>query len=267
MSQPLDHIEALMSVVGVSPFVYRDVPMVTVSQLEEAGRIPATIEKLSRGLCKGELTGVGITALDYDKTVKMLYEDYQPEDFAVVSRAMAKNAAEFHMPLLTKVADVIQFLRSIFPRSSTATLEGQEQREPNAYDVYAFTAILDALNDPLTVFRGMSNASILNSQVAAVKQVYPTLSAAITDAVTEMPAELRAAKSSFHLDWNTEIGINKWLGNPPIDPDLAAMLRQCQAMSPMNQPAPPPKPPKATHAQSALSDADRAGMPVSAAVK
>lgn len=257
----IDPTEGLLSVLGISPFIYRDVPMVTKEHTEAVGRLPATIQAQARKLCRDELTGVGISVLDYDKMLRLLFEDYEPNDLEAAARAMQKNAADLDVPLMAKVADVMQFLRGVFPRSSYTTLEGQDQMEPDPYAVCLFTAILDALDNPMTVFAGMSNASVLGVQVAAVRQVYPTLSAAIEEAVTEMPAELRAAKASFNLPWSVEIGINKWLGKPPVDPDLAALLIQVQAASPMN--APPPPPPRPTpggsqQAKASLSEAERA---------
>lgn len=260
ISANLDTTECLLSVIGIRPFIYRDFAAVTKEQLEQLGRMPVTIEKLARELCRGDLAGVGISALDYDKTLRELYEDYGPEDFDKAHRALAKNAAEFDLPLLAKVADVIQFLRTLFPRESYTTLEGQDQMEPNAYAVIAFTAVLDAIDDPLTVFKGMSNASVLGSQVAAVRHVYPTLSAAIDEAVTEMPAELRAAKASFNLAWDTEVGINKWLGRPPVDAELTAMFADAAAAMAAELTPPKPQGPGQDQAQvkGALSEADRA---------
>lgn len=256
----IDPTEALLAVVGIRPFIYRDVPTVTKEHVAEMVRLSATIERLARELCKGELSGVGISEPAYTKTLRDLYEEYEPKDIEAISRQLSRNAADLEPAVMTKVGAVIEFLRGIFPRKSYATLEGQEQLEPDEYELCAFTAVLDALDDPLTVFDGMSNASLLLSQVEAVRTLYPTLAAAIDEAVTETPTDMRAAKASFRLEWNVEIGINKWLGNPPIDPELAAMLLEVQAMSPLNAPPPPPAAAKGsadTHAAGALSAADR----------
>lgn len=266
----IDPVEGLLAVLGVRPFIYRDVPMVTKEHTARVGRLPATIQAQARALCRGELTGVGISALDYDKTLRVLYEDYAPLDFEAATKALAKNAAELDAPLLAKVGDVIQYLRSIFPRDSYTTLEGQDQLEPNVYDVIAFTAILDALDDPLTVFRGMSDGSVSGTQIKAVHALYPTLSAAIDEAVTEMPAEMRAAKASFNLAWDTEIGINKWLGRPPVDADLVKLLVDAAAQAQAAlAPAPTPKKPgeNETQVKGALSDADRAQYQAATGVK
>jgi hypothetical protein len=268
--KPIDPIEALLSVIGIRPFIYRNVPTVTKEHLDKAGRLPSTIEKQARALCRGELTGVRISALDYKKTLRELYEDYEPKDFELATKAMAKNAADLDTPLLAKVGEVIGFLRDAFPRDSYTTLEGQDQLEPNEYDVIAFTAILDALDNPMTVFNGMANASVLGSQVAAVHQAYPTLSASIEEAVTEMPAEMRAASSKFNLPWDTEVGINKWLGRPPVDPELVSALRAAAAAQQAAQaPAPKPNAPAQNEQQvkGALSDADRAQYQAATGVK
>lgn len=256
----IDPTEALLAVVGVRPFIYRDVPTVTKEHVAEMVRLPATIDRLAKELCKGELKGVGISATVHDKTLRDLYEEYEPKDIEKISGQLSRNASDLEQSVMTKVGAVVEFLRGIFPRKSYAALEGQEQLGPDEYELCAFTAVLDALDRPLTVFNGMSNASLLLSQVEAVRTLYPTLAAAIDEAVTETPTDMRAAKASFHLEWNTEIGINKWLGNPPIDPELAAMLAEVQAMSPLNEPPPPPKAPShngETHSAGSLSAAER----------
>lgn len=256
----IDPAEAMLSVIGVRPFIYRAVPTVTKEMVERAMKLPATIDRLSRELCRGDLKGVGISEPAYTKTLRDLYEEYTPKELEEIEGALAKNAAELEPAVMAKVGEIVAFLRGIFPRKSFASLEGQEQLEPDEYELCTFTAVLDAIDAPLTVFNGMSNGSVLSSQVEAVRQFFPTLSAAITEGVSETPVDMRAAKASFHLGWDTEIGINKWLGNPPIDPELAKMLIDVQAASPLNTPPPPAPAPKANPSpqiRGALSEAAR----------
>lgn len=267
----IDPTEAFLAVVGVRPFIYRDVPNITKEHVADIVRLPETVERLAKELCRGDLKGVGISEPAYDKTLRDLYEEFQPEELDAIVGQMAKNAADLEPPVMAKVGEMVAFLRAIFPRKSFPSLEGQEQLKPDEYEMCTFTAVLDALDRPLIVFNGMSNGSVLSSQVEAVRQFYPSLSATIDEAVNETPIAMRAAKASFHLDWDTEIGINKWLGNPPIDPELAAMLLEVQAMSPLNAPPEPPHTSPKGNAQEqvkgTLSAADRAAMPVSTAVK
>ena len=266
----IEPAEALLAVIGVRPFIYRDVPTVTKDHLDAMGKLPTSVGGFARDLCKGDLKGSAVSALPYEKTLHLLYEEFTPDEMAAIQKAFAKNASDLEPAVLAKVGEIVNFLRGIFPRKSFDTLEGPEQYDPDEYEKCMFAAVLDVLDDPRSVFNGMANASILSSQVSAVHQFFPTLAAAIDDAVRETPLDMRAAKASFRLDWNTEIGINKWLGNPPVDPELASMLMELQQMDPMNQPAPPPPNPKAKpeeQLKGALSDADRAAMPVSQAVK
>lgn len=266
----IDPTEAFLAVVGLRPFIYREVPTVTKEHVAEMVRLPATIEGLAKELCRGDLKGVGISEPAYDKTLRDLYEEFQPKELDAIVGQMAKNAADLEPAIMAKVAEMVAFLRGIFPRKSFPSLEGQEQLEPDVYEICTFTAVLDALDKPLIVFNGMSDGSLLSSQIEAVRQFFPTLSAAIDEAVNETPIAMRAAKASFHLEWDTEIGINKWLGNPPIDPELAAMLLEVQAMAPLNAPEPPPQASKGKaeeQVKGTLSAADRAALPVSAAVK
>jgi hypothetical protein len=255
----IDPAEALLATIGVRGFIYRDVPTVTKEHVARMVGLSATVERLARELCRGELKGVALSDLPYDKTLRDLYEEYQPKELEAIQRALSKNVAELEPAVMAKVGDVVAFLRGIFPRHSFAQLEGQEQLAPDEYEICSFTSVLDALDDPLLVFRGMSNASVLLAQVAAVRNLYPTLSVAIDETVTDTPLTMRAAKASFRIDWNTEIGINKWLGNPPVDPELSALLMQVQAASPMNAPPPPPANTSRSEPQikGSLSEADR----------
>jgi hypothetical protein len=266
----IEPVETLLAVVGVRPFIYRTVPTITKEHVAEAANFGTSVPKLAKQLCAGGLSGRGISELPYDKTLAVLYDEFTPEDMGDIQKAFAKNASDLEPAVLAKVGEIVNFLRGIFPRKSFDTLAGPEQITPDEYELCTFAAVLDALDDPLSVFDGMSNASLLLSQVAAVRQFYPTIAAAIDDAVNEAPKDARVARASFRLDWNTEIGINKWLGNPPVDPELAAMVMEVQQASSMNQPAPPPPNPKAhpeEQLKGALSDASRASMPVSQAVK
>jgi hypothetical protein len=69
----------------------------------------------------------------------------------------------------------------------------------------------------------MSTGAILQSQVQAMREVYPSMSAAIDTALYDAIARARASKASYQLPPRAERGVRGWFGKGPVP--LAVMKR------------------------------------------
>ncbi len=72
----------------------------------------------------------------------------------------------------------------------------------------------------------MADGSLLQTQVKAVREVYPTLSTAIDAAILEATIKQKAKSKAFELSPRAEIGVRAWFGKGPIPTES---LKKAQA--------------------------------------
>ncbi len=252
--------EAVLATIGVSPLISKKVETFKKSQLDESQALPKKIERMTRQLAKDDFIDLPLFEASYSQTLRDLYDEWKPEQVEAMAKAMEKWIPDLTVEFMAKAKNVIDFLRSIFPRASYTTFIGSTNVVPTDVAIYQFESVLDVLNNPLRVFPLMANGSITKRQIAAVRLVYPTVSAAIDEALITVVADYKAEKKTFELPPAAEIGVTKWFGKPAIDPKLAAQL---QAVSPKpkdaSSPVPSSKTPKASVlAKESLTSAQRA---------
>ena len=90
---------------------------------------------------------------------------------------------------------------------------------------FKFVTVLEAIDEPLNVFKFMSSGSLLKSQAHAVRTVYPTLSAAIDAAIMNETIAAKAANKAFELNPRAEYGVKNWFGKPQVS---TATFKQAQ---------------------------------------
>lgn len=222
MITAIDPTEALLAVIGVRPIISRQVEKVYRRDLAEANRMPARIEALARAVCRRELVDVPMGDFKYTAALRDLNEKYNEAQVEAMVRTMPE---EIKTPFVLKAGEVFQMLAAEIPKSVTSTITGFRNVLPDDMAVHKFIAKLDALDDPLRVFPWMATGSITKRQIEAVRQVYPTISAAIDEALHEAAGHEKAAKKSWELSPHAEIGVGKWSGHPRIPPGLGAKMQ------------------------------------------
>lgn len=262
MNTEIDNTEAVLAVIGVSPLITKAVERFTKEKVEEAVKLPKTIERLARQLARDEVDAVPLFEMNYDRVLRDLYEEWQPAQVEAMARSMEKWAPDVTTGLMARAADVLKYLQGIFPRVSFETFMGSANVVPSDPLLYAFESVLEVLDTPLKVFSLISQGAITKRQVTAIRLVYPTLCEAIDEAITEAVADAKAEKKAYELAPATEVGVRKWFGNPAINPKLA---KQLQAVAPKPKPPGPPVPASTTPKSSALakeslSSAQRAAL-------
>ena len=225
----IDPVETALAVIGVRPLISKEVERVTSAQFHAMDRLPERITDLAKQLVAGTIDELHFGDISYKSTLNDLSEK---PDFAQIEKMVAAFPAD-HSDLasafLLKAKDVLVYLRARFPMATTTNLAGPRNIPPPELDQRRFVILLDAVDDPTRVFGWMESGALLKRQVQGVRDIYPTLAAAIDYAIND-PGEgaivsARAAKQSFELAVHTERGINTWLGKPPIDPALARALQ------------------------------------------
>lgn len=257
----IDTVEAVLAVTGVRPLISKDVEKFTKAQLDEASTLPAQIARLARSLAKDEVEDVPLFETSYERTLRDLYDEWQPQQLEQMAGAFTKWMPGVEVPYMAKAKEVLDFLRSIFPRSTYETFLGAANLVPNDMAIYAFESVLEVLDAPLKVFSLIAQGAISKRQVAAMRAVYPTLSAAIDEAIIDGLASAKSERASWDLAPAAELGATKWFGKPAMPPAQQNALQASFAKPAPDQQQAAPSAPAAGRtnalAKEALSPAQR----------
>ena len=133
---------------------------------------------------------------------------------------------------------------------------------PNDLAIYAFESVLEVLDEPDRIFAFMVAGALTKRQVDAFRKCYPTISSAIDEALRDAAGDEKAKHPDFELDPTTELGVQRWMGQPAVSPQTQANL---QAAVPKSKPPGPPAPrggsPKGSiAAKEALTPSQKADM-------
>jgi hypothetical protein len=156
----------------------------------------------------------------------------------------------------------VTYLQGIFPRSTYETFLGASNLVPNDLAIYAFESVLEVLDEPMRLFAFIGQGALTKRQATAYRLVYPTLSAAIDEALLEAAANEKTKVVSYEVPPAAEVGIARWQGRPPVSPatsqQLAATASKPKAPGP---PVPAATTPKATvQSKEALTSSQRAAF-------
>jgi hypothetical protein len=236
--------EALLATIGIKPVISRAVERVRVAQLEEAAAIGKQITKLARDTVNGELEQNYDAEFDYKSTLKDLARGFQPhqvEQMTAAFPAKYRAQAGAFVLLATSLAAELQ---KMYPVSTYQTVTGSINQLPSDLKFWKFVNILNVLDDPLTVFPLMASGALSRKEAAAVRLVYPTLSTAVDAALFQATVSAKAAKKSFELDPQTEIGVKAWFGQGPLPASLLKKAQANHAIAKQREAAAAPPPPR-----------------------
>src|SRR5882672_4114564 len=218
-------VEAAMSVIGIKPFLSREVEHIGKGKLEQIQAVPKKVHDLARQLVNGEIEAKFRTNLNYKALLKDMATGF---DVDQVKEMVAKFPPELNTlgsALVIMAMHLVEQLDSLYPRSAYLTMAGPKQLMPSDTKLWRFVSILEVLDDPLQVFALMAQGALLKSQAEAVRLVYPTLSDSIDYAIITETIKAKAHKKSFQLNPRTEYGVRSWTGQGPVDTGL---LRSAQ---------------------------------------
>lgn len=207
----IDPGEAALAVIGVRAVISRKVGRVTAAQRKDIVSLPSRLYRLASKLCNG---GLDAPAIDVPTYAPLLDDLSEPFNVTQVERMVARLPAEAQLPFMTAGKRAFDFLQAAIPRSVTRSVAGARNAAVPDIEYFRFLFKLCVLDDPLLVFSLAANGSLLASQVAAVRVIYPTLASAIDAAIQESVVDDLTVKKSFELPYEAEIGVRVWFGNP-----------------------------------------------------
>lgn len=238
-----------MAVVGLGPALGDDMERVTAGALLEAARLPVEIAALAKKCVCGEMPGHRIRARAYswkklhDHTSKPL----PAHVLQSIQDAFPRTQGELAGLYQTQIQNVHGYLASALPVQELHTFTGPKFYEPDDLSTFEFYNNLNLLKEPLGVFRLIANAAILEDQKEPYKHVYPTISAAVTQALWDALAVEAAADDGYVIPVIVERGLGIWLdrrtvvfdpehGKPgPAPPDKLRPVKKGPGLATSNQ--------------------------------
>jgi hypothetical protein len=236
MNTKINPGELALAQIGVSPILKDSMPVVGVERLREMAAIPDRIERLANKVTLGSLQYTPYTHEHaYTALLKKLSKKITAADLQAITAQFPDESSDIASGFIVALQEAFADLKAIFPVSVYRTFAGPKNLEPSRQKQGAFLNVLDVVNDPLRVFPLIAAGALLRSQGAIVRRVYPTLSAAIDEALYAATARRRGASSEdnpYQLPPLAEVGVSVWLGKPR------------QNLRPRQAPAQPPQLPK-----------------------
>jgi hypothetical protein len=243
----IDHVEALLVEVGIDSLISKKVEHIGIGRLRQAAKLPTEIRALARKLVRGELEPViRLSDFDWRGAVADLSAGWDPEQMIEMLHQFPPDYQAAASALIIKATKLIQELASGLPLSRYQTFAGAKNLIPADAHIFKFASVLEVIRDPLIVFPLMAGGALLKLQANAVRETYPSISAAIDAALFQATLAQKASKKSFELPPRVEKGVGNWTGKSLVGP--AAMQQSQKNMAAQNErkqsAAPPPaKPP------------------------
>ena len=189
--------ELALASIGIVAVIGDEIPKVGVGRKVDMTRIETDIPKLAKKLVDGELSHTPMARQHtYGKLLEVLGGLPGSVDVqAWIEKFNIEDQADLGTPFALAAQSALNDLAAVFPRQSYVTLTGPKVLPPPTQQLADFYFVLDVVNDPMRVFELMSVGGLLSRQRDAVKLVFPGISSAIDDAISEALVEATAAKS------------------------------------------------------------------------
>jgi len=223
---PIDPGEALLAVMGVQKIATGTARKFTKAQMRETMRMQKQLASLARQLCRGQLEQPVMELHPYKRLLDGIGK---PITEATVEKWMTLCPPKAGMAFAHAAKSAMTLLQARFPKAVAKTLIGAKNIAPPEPAWYGFLGALAIIEDPRRVFQYAASAMLLKSQTEAVRQVYPTIAAAIDHAIQEATIDAQAKKQSFELPMYAEIGVRTWIGQPMVLPALQQTYLDAEA--------------------------------------
>ncbi len=213
---PISPGELALASIGISTILKGKMPYVGLERMEDMAKIPGRIQRLAAKVCLGTLAYVPYEhEHKYTTLLTRLSKPLKQPEIEEMLTNFPVEASDIAAGFSIAVQEAMRDLKDVFPVSVYRTFAGPKNLEPNAQRIGDFLNLLDVVNDPLRVFALIATGALLKSQARIVRMVYPTLSAAIDEALREAVAKRRGASpesNPWQLSPRAEFGVATWNG-------------------------------------------------------
>ena len=235
-----------MATVGIRPIISREVEHIGVRKLNQMHTLPERLYKDIERVVNGEEPEYSVTYYNYRDTLKDLYQDWNVEQ---VQKMVSQFPAEYQVAgsaLVIRSQEIIAAMVKEYPSTIYQTVAGSQQLAPNDTRMFRFINVLEMIDQPECLPYYIHCGGLLQSQVKAMRTIYPTMSEFVDAALFQAITKARAEDENFQLPVNVEHGVKAFWGRPPIsDQSLAKaqMAAKSSTIKKQNQEAQQANPP------------------------
>ena len=216
MNTEIDTGEVIVAVLGLRPIISKKIEKVTKADLDAIADFPFKIQRLAKKLVAGSLKEKEeMPPETYDSFLTRLTS---PFDEAQIEATIGQfpGDAEDKLSAMTISHKAFDLVASVLPKSVYQSMFSSANLAVSDPQWWTFQESFELLNDPLLVFNDIATGELLGSQATAMREIYPTISRAIDDAIMAANSEELAKVKSFELPVNVEFGCATWF-KMPID--------------------------------------------------
>ena len=220
--------ESCMAVIGLRAIISAKVEKITKPTLERIAGLEKEIGRLARDMVNDKLTETFYSDLNYRAMLRDLAHGVNLKQVQEMADQFPTEYRDAANAMTIAASQVIKTLSGMIPTSVYTTVAGPTTLLPDDMKLWKFVSILEVLDNPLLVFPLMNTGALLRSQATAVRQLYPTLSAAIDSAILGATIKAKAARKSFELAPRAEVGVKNWIRTNP-SPEAAPVVAKLAA--------------------------------------
>jgi hypothetical protein len=241
---PIAPAEAVLASIGMRPVVTRVVEPISPEQWRRARDMQFEVNKAAHALMAGNLPEPADShdRPGYMRLLRDLARPYDPQQVKAMLDELPPELEAAAVPFTMLAAKAFQYLASQLPRQFISSISsGAQPVKPPDRLLDRFDSFFDILDDPVEALNRAATGQLLRSQVAALKEIFPSLLDYMSKAVAKEVVLARGQDSDFDLPHAVEIGIGTLTG---VDVNTPA-LRQLLATPPVpaQDGAPKGKPP------------------------
>jgi hypothetical protein len=222
----IDPAEAMLAVIGMQPILSKEVERVTMEQVREMANIQRTVYSMAKEVMRGEVHKVPLGNINYKRMLDQITEKYDEAQVIAMASKFPPALHAITSDFIIDAGKAVDFLRHIFPIQRKLGFNGQSAVLPPATAIARYTTTYHILDNPLRTFAHIACGSLLKSQTLAVKQVFPTISAAISDAFEAAQESELNKKKSFQVPPKVQRGLAVWKDLPSVPLQLQQRLQQ-----------------------------------------
>jgi hypothetical protein len=218
----VDPVELMMAAVGIKAIISRKVETISNKQLRDMDDLPERINEAVRVCVDGTSIEYEPEPYDYRQTLQDLALGWDVGQVQAMIEQFPDDFMSAGSALIVRSQEIIKAMLRDYPVTNYQTVAGSDQLTPSNTKMFRFVSVLEVVDHPECIPYLIHCGGLLQSQVKAMRAVYPTLSEFIDAALFQAITAARAKDKSFQLPFRVEYGVKAWWGRPPIsDQSLA----------------------------------------------
>ncbi len=210
----LDSAEVIIAVLGMRPIISRTIEKPTKTQMDAIADFPSRITRLAKKLTNGSLPELDeMPSVQYEQMLTDLTMPFNPDQIeSTISKFPGDE--ETRMEAMDIAKKAFDLLRDVLPMSVYQSMSSTVNLAISDPQWWQWQETLELLNKPLNVFNLIETGEVLPSQVTAMREIFPTICAAIDTAIRLAVADEIASVKSYELPEYCEFGVANWFDSP-----------------------------------------------------